>query len=398
MSPPSRNRSSMRTVPHDDTSATSPTRNRARSKSWTAMSRNEPPLFLMKLSGGMNVSREAERNCSIRPSSPASISSLARTEPGAKRRMNPSWSGMSVSRQSSTIRFVSAMSRAIGFSLQTALPARSAASMRVAWVLVDVTMTTASTAGSWIASSASSVVRPARPISPPRRAISGSGSATTTIRAVRIPARVWRWLKPIRPTPRKATPIRSRAVAWVVVIGSPWMVGVHGMVLDAFADPSCRARDARQLFGHARRDPLGRQAVAIQEERIGRRLTPGIADPDPNQTARRPFPENLGHQAAEAAEDRVLLDADDERNLASGGGDPLLVDRLHRRDMHDGRRDPSGFEEQGRLDAAGRLDASRDDEDVRPVAERDDPAWLEAIGVVEEVWPGIAREAEIDRS
>ena len=101
------------------------------------------------------------------------------------------------------------MSWAIGFSLQTALPARSAASISAAWVLVGVTITTASTAGSWIASSGSPDARSARASSRPVAAASASGSATTTTRAFGMAAMLRRWVRPIRPAPRTATPIAA---------------------------------------------------------------------------------------------------------------------------------------------------------------------------------------------
>src|SRR3972149_3694589 len=61
--------------------------------------------------------------------------------------MKPSWTGVPRALTSSTTRCVSAMVSAIGFSLQTALPARAAISIRLARALVGVTITTAPTAG-----------------------------------------------------------------------------------------------------------------------------------------------------------------------------------------------------------------------------------------------------------
>src|SRR3972149_6237571 len=93
--------------------------------------------------------------------------------------MKPSWTGVPRALTSSTTRCVSAMVSAIGFSLPNALPARAAISIRLACVLVGVTITTASTSGWAIASSGAPTARWARAMARPRSAAARAGSATT---------------------------------------------------------------------------------------------------------------------------------------------------------------------------------------------------------------------------
>src|SRR5436190_15480992 len=250
--------------------------------------------------------------------------------------MNPIWTGIPVSRQRSTTRAVSARSRAIGFSLQIAFPARSAASIRVAWVLVGVTMMTASTSGSLIAARASLVERSARPVSRPRSASPGSRSATTTSRAAAIPASVWRCVRPIRPTPRNATPMLLGFRTANALIRSPRSLST--------CESAGRGRgrfDAADLVGDALRDALRRKPVAIEKERVRRRFAPRVRDADPDQPARLVLGQDLGDEAAETAEDRVLLGADHEANTASGVDQGGAVDRLQARDMQDAGGDPA---------------------------------------------------------
>jgi hypothetical protein len=141
--------------------------------------------------------------------------------------MNPSWTGTCSSRHRSTIRRVSAISWAMGFSLHTALPALMASSIRGAWVLVGVTITTASTSGSWMASTVSVEARLARASSRPRSAASAMGSATTTTWAFGIAARLRTWVWPMRPAPRTATPMSLGSLSEKLPINTPWS-GRHG--------------------------------------------------------------------------------------------------------------------------------------------------------------------------
>jgi hypothetical protein len=97
-------------------------------------------------------------------------------------------------------RSASARVRAIGFSQNTALPARAAASTRSAWKRAGAAITTASTAGS-ASSSAGSVVASGVPSeAASRSAAPGAGSATPASRAPGTRrARVSPWKAPISP-------------------------------------------------------------------------------------------------------------------------------------------------------------------------------------------------------
>ena len=176
------------------------------------------------------------------------------------------------------------MSWAIGFSLQTALPARSAASISAAWVLVGVAMTTASTAGSWIASSGSADARSARARSRPVAAAAALGSATTTTRALGMAAMLRRWVWPIRPAPRTATPIafgslgraRSQQVAPLereaVLVPVARLVDVvlAADLGDRHVPPALHARDAARgrRRDHDDRRPVARRAPPASAARI----------------------------------------------------------------------------------------------------------------------------------
>ena len=138
------------------------------------------------------------------------------------------------------MRAVLATSWAIGFSVQTALPCRRAASMSAACVLVGVTTTTASTSGSAMASRGSLVERPERARSRPRAAAASSGSATTTTRALGIAPRLRRCVRPMRPRrgrPRRCLRGRGARAGSLCLRGGagapvhePGVVGVHGEV------------------------------------------------------------------------------------------------------------------------------------------------------------------------
>src|SRR5258706_5106216 len=128
---------------------------------------------------------------------------------GSNLRLKPTSRGtpvcLTTARQAST----RARSRSIGFSQNTALPARAAASIRIAWVSVELAITTA-----WIAGSASAAA--ASPTAAPWRSASLAAAATSTSTTVRSRAPGWRamlaaWIAPIRPAPNWQKLIIGRA-------------------------------------------------------------------------------------------------------------------------------------------------------------------------------------------
>jgi hypothetical protein len=129
-------------------------RNRSVSKSWIRVS-------LKIVSGatrdGSNPpgSRVTERSSRGVPSRPSSSSARVACQSGAKRRLNPTWSTTPAARAVSIARSASVSESAIGFSQNTALPARAAATTRSAWKRAGAAITTASTDGSANASTGS---------------------------------------------------------------------------------------------------------------------------------------------------------------------------------------------------------------------------------------------------
>ena len=124
----------------------------------------------------------------------------------SKRRLKPTCSGTPAASAAAMARSASARVMAMGFSQNTALPARAAASTRSAWMRAGAAITTASTAGS-ASSSAGSVVTRGAPSEAARRwAAPGAGSATAASRAPGSRrARVSPWKAPIRPAPTRPT-------------------------------------------------------------------------------------------------------------------------------------------------------------------------------------------------
>ena len=95
----------------------------------------------------------------IRPISPEAMRRRASANPVSKRRWKPIWSGTPHSFTTASARSVEGTSRAIGFSQKMAFLARAAASIWPAWAPVGVTITTASTSLSRMASCASAIAR-----------------------------------------------------------------------------------------------------------------------------------------------------------------------------------------------------------------------------------------------
>ena len=83
----------------------------------------------------------------------------ASAKPVSKRRWKPIWSGTPHSFTTARARSVEGTSSAMGFSQKMAFLARAAASICSAWAPVGVTITTASTSRSRMASRGSATVR-----------------------------------------------------------------------------------------------------------------------------------------------------------------------------------------------------------------------------------------------
>ena len=124
-------------------------------------------------------SRVSERSSCGVPMPPAVTTSWAAEKSRAKRRLNPTCSGMPFRSAASIARSASARVIAIGFSTKTALPAWAAATTRSAWAVLAQVMATASMRGSsmraWL-----SVSHGTPSASPSRRAEASNGSATAT--------------------------------------------------------------------------------------------------------------------------------------------------------------------------------------------------------------------------
>src|SRR4051794_9335692 len=206
MSPTSANAGSA-AAPCAVTSTTSPTSQRATSRSCTVTSRKNPPDPAMNAGLGGVMSRSDVRNRVTRPSSPAWIRSAAATQSGSKRRWNPTWNGTPARSTASIVDTVVARSSEIGFSQNTGLSAAAAVTVSSACEPVEVAMATASQASS---SSSNEAVHGTSSSLATFSATTGSASNTQLSRATphRV-ARLTACIRPIRPSPAKPTSTRA---------------------------------------------------------------------------------------------------------------------------------------------------------------------------------------------
>ena len=107
----------------------SPIRNTAMSKSWIIMSLKIPPERRMYSAGGAPGSREVMTPISGVPIRPSLMAAFTPMKCGSKRRLNPTISVAPVSSTTSRQARTRAESRSIGFSQNTALPARENSSI-----------------------------------------------------------------------------------------------------------------------------------------------------------------------------------------------------------------------------------------------------------------------------
>src|SRR5882724_6929978 len=94
----------------------SPSSQRARSKSWIIMSRNRPPETLMYSSGGGPGSRLVMTTSSTSPTSPLRIAAWSARLVGSKRRLKPMATGTRCFFRSARQRLTRLMSRSIGLA------------------------------------------------------------------------------------------------------------------------------------------------------------------------------------------------------------------------------------------------------------------------------------------
>ena len=151
------------------------------SKSWIVMSRKIPPDTLIYSAGGAPGSRLVIVTISTLPMRPSLMALCTAAKWGSKRRLKPSITFAPVSRMTLRQALTRAMSRSIGFSQKTALPTRENRSIRSAWVLVGVHISTASTSSD--CSIASILRTSALAESAIARAAASFASATATNRA-----------------------------------------------------------------------------------------------------------------------------------------------------------------------------------------------------------------------
>src|SRR5690606_33017436 len=183
----------------------SPSSQRARSRSWMVKSLNRPPLVGMKPGGGAAGSWLTSCSDSSRPMSPASTRALSARKCGSKRRLKPSTKRAPAN--SGCAARTLPRSRSMGFSQNTALPARTAACACARCWSVELQTSTPRVAGSASASSSPatcafhSVARAA--------ATSARGSTTYFRRSPGCAAALAPCTWPMRPAPIRATSIRS---------------------------------------------------------------------------------------------------------------------------------------------------------------------------------------------
>ena len=186
---------------------------RAMSRSWMVMSRNMPPETLTYSAGGGSGSLLVMRTRWGAPISPPATISLARLNPGSKRRLKPIISLTPASSTLASAWSMRARSRWIGFSQKMCLPASAACSICRAWRSVEEQMATASISGSSRIRRGSSQALPARQRRAHASAAARSTSATARSSAPGTrKARFSAWILPMRPAPITPTLMRSDIV------------------------------------------------------------------------------------------------------------------------------------------------------------------------------------------
>ena len=132
-------------------------------------------------------------SCSRAPILPASTAARTAAKEGSNRRLKPNMTGVEMESRSVLAASTSAMSKAMGFSHRTALPAFAAARRCGMCSGVGEPMMTASTCGSAKASSASLADRAPSYCDASFSAASPTGSQTRARSACGCPAMVLAW-------------------------------------------------------------------------------------------------------------------------------------------------------------------------------------------------------------
>src|SRR5579872_3081309 len=175
----------------------------AMSKSWMVKSRNSPPLVGMNAGGGGAGSWLIRCSVSSAPIAPDASFAFSAWKCGSKRRLKATYSGAAAALSSASASRSRASSRSSGFSQNTALPARRAASTMSRWALVGLAMSTPASSGS-ARTSANVAVR--HPSSAARLAAASGLASTRATRSRRgLAAALRPWIAPIRPAPIRAT-------------------------------------------------------------------------------------------------------------------------------------------------------------------------------------------------
>ena len=185
------------------TSTMSPRKKRAMSKSWIVMSRKMPPETFTYSTGGAAGSRLMMSRFSRSPTRPSATAARSAANDGSKRRLKPNMTGVVTAPSSSRAASTSAMSRAMGFSHRTALPAFAAASRWGMCRGVGDPMMTASIESS-VKTESMSVVWRAPWTAASFSAASPKGSAMRARAAPGWEAMVRAWTWPMRPAPMTA--------------------------------------------------------------------------------------------------------------------------------------------------------------------------------------------------
>ena len=181
----------------------SPRKKRAMSKSWIVMSRKMPPETFTYSTGGAAGSRLMMSRFSRSPTRPSATAARSAANDGSKRRLKPNMTGVVTASSSSRAASTSAMSRAMGFSHRTALPAFAAASRWRMCRGVGDPMMTASIESS-VKTESMSVVWRAPWTAASFSAASPKGSAMRARVAPGWEAMVRAWTWPMRPAPMTA--------------------------------------------------------------------------------------------------------------------------------------------------------------------------------------------------
>src|SRR5512145_2757838 len=217
--PSVRTRGSTSTAPQANTSTgSSPSSQRAMSKSWMVKSRKSPPEDARKRRSGSPGSRLVMISCSSLPIAPASRRFFRSRKLGSKRRLKPTNIGTRAFLTSLMHRSTFGSVRSTGFSQKMALPARAAAIERSAWLPVDEAIRTAWTWGSENASSAAACLAPSGSAS--ARAASGLVSTTWTSLASLRCARFSACMRPMRPAPNRAKLTNADCLLFLVRLQS----------------------------------------------------------------------------------------------------------------------------------------------------------------------------------